>query len=176
MSKLTLTILLSGCLLIFPLLVLAQTCNPRIPATTPTSRFSRNDNGTVVDKNTGLMWKTCREGQTWNNPAHSCELVAADYGWTESLQLVVTLNKQGGFAGHTDWRLPNIKELLTLVERQCAEPAINMAVFPNFDRPWATLPSASGSPPYTSIVSFSTGEAVYLRGHRFFSVHLVRNQ
>ena len=176
MPKLTLRTLFSCCLAFFPVMAMAQTCNPRIPATTPTSRFMRNDNGTVVDKATGLMWKTCREGQTWNDQAHSCELVAANYGWTESLQYITTLNKQGGFAGYSDWRLPNIKELLSLVERQCVEPAINLTVFPNFDQPWAALPSTFGPDPYdTSIVSFSNGGTDFDRSKQYFPVRLVRD-
>lgn len=176
MSRLTLTTLLSCCLAFCPLLAIAQqTCNPRIPATTPTNRFTRHDNGTVVDKDTGLMWKTCREGQLWNNLAYSCELVAAEYDWDEALQHIVTLNNQGGFAEHTDWRLPNIKELLSLVERQCIEPAINLAVFPDFEPSWEGLTS-SFSPHIIRTVSFYDGSAAYRRGMSSFTVHLVRDQ
>lgn len=175
MPKFTLTTLLSCCLAFFPLMVMAQTCNPRIPATTPTSRYTQHANGTVVDKDTGLMWKTCREGQIWNDQAHSCELLATEYGWTESLQYIASLNKQGGFAGYSDWRLPNVKELLTLVERQCVNPAVNLAVFPNFDYPWTAQPSSFD--PYSNrIVDFMAGRAFYIRGHRDYPMRLVRDQ
>ncbi|MGB4499160.1 MAG: hypothetical protein WBI40_10735, partial [Methylococcaceae bacterium] len=51
--------------LTLPLVVVAQTCQTAsIPATTPTNRFTVNNNGTVSDSKTGLMWKKCSEGQS----------------------------------------------------------------------------------------------------------------
>ncbi len=45
----------------------AQTCNhDSIPATAPASRFSDNGDGTATDTLTGLLWKRCSEGQTWD--------------------------------------------------------------------------------------------------------------
>lgn len=109
--------------------VQAQTCNTSsIVATTPSSRFTVNGNGTATDKQTGLMWKQCLEGRS----GESCYSGApVNLGWDEALQVPAALNASGGFAGYTDWRLPNIKELLSIVERQCYDPALNLMVFPN---------------------------------------------
>lgn len=115
-----------------------------IVATTPSSRFHDNDNGTVTDSKTGLMWQKCIEGRPWNSIAKSCSDDGFDFlGWAEALGTATTANSNGGFAGYTDWRVPSIKELASIIERQCYDPAINMSVFPdiyptNF---WSSSPS-----------------------------------
>ncbi|SJM92255.1 DUF1566 domain-containing protein [Crenothrix polyspora] len=123
---------LSCLLVLLPLLGNTQTCKTQtITATTPTARFTRFNNGTVFDKYTGLMWKKCSEGQQWNAANHTCNLLATTYdNWQQALQQAQTINSSTGFAGYKDWRVPNIKELITLVEGQCHHPAINLSVFP----------------------------------------------
>ena len=50
---------------LLPILAGAQTCQTnRILATTPTNRFTINNDGTVSDTKTGLTWKKCSEGQS----------------------------------------------------------------------------------------------------------------
>lgn len=105
-------------------------CNTSLTAVAPDSRYTDNGNGTVTDKITGLMWKQCSEGQS--SASLPCDAgVVADYTWQQALQQAETLNNDGGFVGYSDWRLPNHKELSSLVERQCASPAINTNIFPN---------------------------------------------
>jgi len=107
----------------------AQTCKTAsITATTPTADFTDNGNGTVTHTKTGLMWKRCSEGQAWSGT--TCTGTATTYTWQAALQQAETLNNGGGFATFTDWRVPNIKELDSIVERQCSSPAINAAIFP----------------------------------------------
>lgn len=135
MPKPNQTITLACMLMLLPLMSTAQTCRTNtITATTPTSRFTSYVNGTVLDKYTDLMWKTCVEGQQWNAVTRSCNSIAGiyfHYDWRKALQGAQTLNAKGGFAKYKDWHVPNIKELSTLVERQCSSPAINLRVFPN---------------------------------------------
>ncbi len=105
-----------------------QTCNSNMPASTPDSQLTDNGNGTVTDSKTGLMWKQCVEGQTFSGG--TCSGTALTFTWKDLLQRPGTVNGDG-FAGHADWRLPNIKELLSIVEEQCYSPAINVTRFPN---------------------------------------------
>lgn len=103
------------------------TVNTHTPATAPTANFTDNGDGTVTDKTTGLMWKRCSQGQDWDGVQETCiNGNPHKYTWAAALAAADTDN----FAGHTDWRLPNVKELESIVEWRCYYPAINTAPFP----------------------------------------------
>ncbi|PIE39974.1 MAG: hypothetical protein CSA51_03200 [Gammaproteobacteria bacterium] len=104
----------------------AQTCNPNIQATTPDSRFTTTA-GTVTDTKTSLMWMRCSLGQSGNDCSGGN---ATKYNWQQALASAAAANT-ANLGGHNDWRLPNIKELASIVELQCVEPAINLTIFPN---------------------------------------------
>jgi hypothetical protein len=103
-----------------------QTCRTEteIPPTTPTSQFTQHDNGTVTDNATRLIWMRCSLGQTWNGS--TCEGNAIQYNWQDALLAAQAEN----FASFDDWRLPNVKELASIVELACYQPAINLTIFP----------------------------------------------
>ncbi len=111
--------------------VLSQTCyTSSMTATTQDSDFTVNGDGTVTHINTGLMWKVCSEGLDWANG--DCTTGTAEtYTWQQALQIPQTLNAAGGYSNNTDWRLPNIKELKSITEKQCYWPAINETIFPS---------------------------------------------
>ena len=97
----------------------AQTCNSAIEASTPDARFITSGSE-VRDVVTNLTWKRCPEGKVWNTTSSSCTGVALSLSWN------LALSEPTG-----DWRLPNIKELLSIVEVSCGSPAINETVFPD---------------------------------------------
>ena len=119
-----------------------QICKPdSIPASTPDSQFVDNNDGTVTDLKTGLMWKKCLEGVEGD----TCESGSpTTFTWQDALKQPGVINNADGFAKHTDWRLPNIRELLSIVEEQCAFPAINLNLFPNtpISVVWSSSPDA----------------------------------
>ena len=123
--------------------VFAQTCRHDIIASTPTERFTILGDGTVADGATGLTWKVCNEGQSYNVTSGDCEGVATTYSWQGALHQAVAVNA-AGFAGYDDWRLPNLKELASIVERQCIGPAANLEVFQATPSSffWSASPSA----------------------------------
>ncbi len=108
-------------------------CENTIPASTPSGQLMDNHDGTVSDLKTGLMWKQCSEGlSSADLTSPDCATgTAAALSWDQALQQPQSLNVGGGFAGHTDWRLPNVKELRSIVEEQCFSPSINATFFPN---------------------------------------------
>ncbi|SJM92904.1 DUF1566 domain-containing protein [Crenothrix polyspora] len=146
-----------------------------ITATTPTSRFTRYSNGTVLDKYTGLMWKICREGQKWNALSHACDFNADIYTWHQALRAVEALNIKGGFANYKDWRVPNIKELRTLIERQC-NPPINLQVFPGGSdyTSWTSSPYFFDGQ-FMWYVSFDNGRNALIDKDSKLSIRLVRD-
>lgn len=145
-------------------------------ASTPSSNFTDNGDGTVTDTTTGLTWMRCSEGQTWDQASGLCAGTAATYTWQGALQLAQSIDSNGGYAGHSDWRVPNIKELNSIVETQCTDPAINTSIFP-------VTPSSGtywSSSPYGKIAGnawmtqFSNGIVYDSPMSTAYSVRLVR--
>ena len=80
-----------------------------------------NGDGTINDLNTHLMW----EKKSLDGRIHDQSTV---YTWPDAFSTFIGgLNAGGGFAGHTDWRLPNIKELQSIINYQNFDPAVSAA-------------------------------------------------
>ena len=75
--------------------------------------FIDNKDGTVTDLTTGLMWQqeTPTNEMYWEDAIEYCE----------NLEL----------AGHKDWRLPTIEELISLIAFDRHNPAIDTLFFPS---------------------------------------------
>jgi|GEM_PF-1062186 len=86
----------------------------------PNPRFTDNGDQTVTDKLTGLIW---------SKDANSA---AGTKSWQKALDYIKTLNSQN-YLGYNDWRLPNIKELKSLVNPGESSPAtwLNLQEFLN---------------------------------------------
>ncbi len=78
-----------------------------------------NGDGTVTDVNTGLMWEKLSHDGTVHDDHNT-------YTWTNAFAHVATLNRTN-FAGHADWRLPNVRELLSIVTYQNLIPTVTPA-------------------------------------------------
>jgi len=165
-------------LFLIPLLLIGSNvyaaCVASITASTPTSQFIINVNGTVTDKKTTLMWKRCSEGKSWNGS--TCAGGFLGGAWGQALAQAQTVNNNGGFAGYTDWRVPNVKELSSIVEDQCTSPSINATIFP--DNPLGFYQSSSPYAPNGAnslIVSFYAGNVTsFSKTSTFPHVRLVR--
>lgn len=97
---------LSLCLF-FSFLAHAQTANvaTNAPACPFFTRYTDNQDGTVTNPRTGLMWKHCAEGASWDGSR--CSNTGTPMNWVEAMQSA----KASQFAGHSNWRLPTIAEL-----------------------------------------------------------------
>ncbi len=84
----------------------AITDNYRSDANRPKD-FIPQDDGTVVDKRTGLQWMRCALGQEWTGK--KCIGTAKEYTYQQAQKI------KESFAGYDDWRLPTRFELETLI-------------------------------------------------------------
>jgi hypothetical protein len=83
------------------------------------NRYIFNSNATVIDKNTGLMWMQCPVGTTLelnhDLDTYQCTGEAVELNWEESLKTA----REYEFVNYDNWRLPNIKELASLIDSSC---------------------------------------------------------
>ena len=120
--KYALRLLLLACISGLSALGNAQSCTDNLVKIAD-DRFTDQEDGTVYDTQTGLLWMRCVHGTEWK--AGQCKESPLAVSWSDSL----TLAGEQTFAGYVDWRLPNINELQSLVEWACVNPAINATAF-----------------------------------------------
>ncbi|TQF72145.1 DUF1566 domain-containing protein [Pseudoalteromonas luteoviolacea] len=113
--------------LLFSASALSQECaiETSVSYTTPESRFVVNNDGTVCDKKTDIMWQRCTFGFVYNVSTETCDNAEQKLNWQEALSAA----KNSRVANFEDWQLPNVKELSSIVERSCEDPAINETIF-----------------------------------------------
>jgi hypothetical protein len=87
----------------------------------PNPRFTNNGDGTVTDNLTGLIWLRDANCIVTNYPGFDNDDPPGDgmVIWQHALDFVAGINS-GTYpscgAGNTDWRLPNIKELQSIID------------------------------------------------------------
>lgn len=152
-------------------LAAGQTCNPQMRHTTPYRQFKTSEDGNLVfDRKTGLTWRRCLLGMQWDGVA--CAGPLKTYTWQQALAASQASTEHG----FQDWRLPNVKELKSLVERACSSPAINTRLF--YGDPagwiWTATPDAN-SPENAWFVDFNYGYDVTNFKSFSYGVRLVRS-
>ena len=153
-------------------------------------RFVDNGDGTISDDQTGLMWeKKTEDGSIHDkDDTYTWSATGGAPDGTAFSVLLGTLNNHtsdgGGttitacFAGHCDWRLPNILELQTILlePRPCGtDPCIDSIFGPTFSRRyWSS--TSSLAPGEAWLVNFRSGSvgAGPLRKSSIYAVRAVR--
>ncbi|MEY4978521.1 MAG: hypothetical protein RLZZ352_791 [Pseudomonadota bacterium] len=147
--RITLAALTTAALLLSPTTVHAQ------------SRYTYSAPGDeVTDSKTGLTWRRCSEGQTWRGSA--CTGTAATFTHEGAVTQAKT---------QVGWRLPNVKELVSIVDKTRSTPAIETTVFPATPSGWYwTATPYAGEASFAWSVSFNVG---YVNGnYRNSSLHI----
>jgi hypothetical protein len=118
--------------------------------------YANNLDGTITDLDTGLMWT---------------QVPATARSWTAALDYAENLT----LAGYTDWRLPNIKELQTLVDftlatattQNGAQAPLNRVLFPTATTPatayWSSTvlrPGGNNAATQAWLVEFGVNNSV----------------
>jgi len=132
----------------------SQACNANIQRTAPDSRYELvvgSGGSEVLDKKTKLIWQRCSLGQSWNGI--TCVGTGNAYSWTDAILQAKSVGN--------DYRLPNIKELESLVEESCYGNSINENYFLNTPTSpyWSASPSIYYSNYALIIKDFYTGDS-----------------
>lgn len=133
------------------------------------NNFVDNGDGTVTDLATGLMWQQADDG------------TARD--WQEALAYAENLT----LGTHSDWRLPNAKELQSIVDyTRCPDITNSPAIDPIFSCTeiidpsgtsgqypyyWTSTTHLDGVNPYASAAYFAFGEAQGVMNNTLMDVH-----
>lgn len=111
-------------------------------------RFLDNKDGTVTDNCTGLMWQKETADTTGDGKIDAEDAVL----WCEALEYCENLN----FRGHDDWRLPNVRELQSIVDYELVNPSID-PVFGALQNTYWSSTSGPSYPGSAFIVNFQVG-------------------
>ena len=173
-ARSTLKISLAGFLLIFPLAIFAA-CDNSVSQIAPTENFINNRDGTVTDNTTGLMWSMCLYGQSGSDCA-----TGTPWANTWDLTLMEMDYNIYVYLDYSDWRMPNTKELASILEAQCSSPALNPSVFPlasgGAAQTWTSSPDMINAQNIWSVDFFANGNvAVIDRTTATLHLRLVRD-
>jgi hypothetical protein len=136
--------------------------------------FARHD-GIAEDTETGLMWLRFAHGQTWQNGAVVGDVEKVS--WIKAFEIAEKLNQECCYGGYSDWRVPTIEELESLIDRQhwfkCKSgDTIDSDVFPNNSPQFWS--SSSYTCDHARVVYFSSGNSHIDNKNLRYAVRLVR--
>jgi hypothetical protein len=128
-------------------------------------RFIDNQDSTVTDTCTGLMWQKDTADYHADGQPNEQDYVF----WSLSLDYCDNLS----FAGYSDWRLPNVRELESLVDYGRSQPSID-PIFTALNAPYWTSTTYAGNPATAWTVDARTGVAAAAPKDKAHFVRAVR--
>jgi len=94
----------------------------------PALSYTDNGDGTFTDNNTQLMW----EKKVAGGAPGTCDLTTNLHGvdstctWTQATGSWIAAINAANLGGHSDWRIPNVKELQSIVDYSKRLPAASV--------------------------------------------------
>lgn len=110
------------------------------------SKTDAHSNACVLDNNTGLMWSRTVSGSV--GPASNGLLPWTTNGSNEGIFPYVAAANAASLAGYSDWRIPNIYELVSIADYEAGTAAPDATAFPTW--PVAGLYSSTTQPNNTA--------------------------
>lgn len=137
-------------------------------------RFVPNAAGDeITDTETGLIWRRCAEGQSWSG--RTCINTPTAFSLSNALAQAKSVAASTGVT----WRLPNVKELSSLVIRQKSSVLFDTTAFPSYGARatfWSSTPNRSSAMSAGGwFVSFEQGYVYSTAGSMTYAVRLVRD-
>ena len=127
-------------------------------------RFVDNGDGTVTDRQTGLMWEQKVPGRGCLQCVHRTEDWHSAMGdWLSEVNGFVDGPpfSQSGLGGHSDWRVPNIVELQTILDCNSNFPCLDPVLGPKPScSSWWTSSTTANIPTSAWGVSFRRGNVL----------------
>ncbi len=123
-----------------------------------TLSYTDNGDGTITDNNTGLMWEKKDDSGGLHDKDNT-------YYWSgNGIQETIwdwldDVNAEGGtgYAGHNDWRIPNRRELESLVDAGRYNPSIDPIFGPTVASFYWSSTSNADDPSNAGTVNFGLG-------------------
>jgi len=124
-------------------------------------QYKDNGDGTVTDLNTGLMWEKKAAGSGClhcvNDEFYRWYVTAVD-GSQESIWDWLDDLNASNFAGHSDWRIPNVRELHSIVHYGFSSPSLDPVFGPSAVAYWSSTTAAFANNNDAWYVDFFAGE------------------
>ena len=123
----------------------------------PGLAYRDNGDGTITDMNTGLMWEMKVGGgdpfvclSVLHGVNTRCTWDEASGDWIDDVNLEL-------YAGYDDWRLANIRELMSILDYGTSLPAIDPIFGPTASSSYWTLTSSAPFPVRAWVMFFNSG-------------------
>ena len=108
----------------------------------------------IRDNITGLIW----ENKTDDESIHDKD---NGYNWYDAQDVFIATLNSTQFGGYSDWRLPTVKELMSIVNNGTYSPSINTTFFPYTEYYYWSFTAYIGFPAYAWVVDFNNGSPHY---------------